>query len=206
MPRIPILIALAGLAVTAAGCGGKPATPGVARIGTNVTTTTASSTQSGGPSRGSKEEDIRRFSVCMRANGVPNFPDPQSTGRGMSLSIDSSRGIDPNAPRFKAAQKTCEKLLPNGGKPDPARLARDRGQMLKFSACMRKHGLPSFPDPTSDGGGIQLSIGAKDGLNPKSPVFQAAQKACEDLMPGPKIRGGGSTEMRQGPAGGSTGK
>lgn len=204
MPRIPVLIALASLAVTAAGCGGTPSTPGVAQIGTAATTTTTSSQSN--VTGASKEEGIRRFSVCMRANGVPTFPDPKPVNGGMSLGIDRSMGINPDSPQFKAAEKKCQKLLPNGGKPDPAQLARDRSQMLKFSACMRAHGLPSFPDPTSDGRGLKMSIGGKDGLNPRSPVFQAARKACEDLMPGPKIRGGGSTEMRQAPAGRSTGK
>jgi hypothetical protein len=59
--------------------------------------------------------------------------------------------------------------------------------MLKFSACMRSHGLADFPDPTVSDGGVQLSLGNKrsSSLNPDSPVFQAAQKACQSLMPGP---------------------
>jgi hypothetical protein len=123
----------------------------------------------------------------MRSHGVPNFPDPQVSGRGLSLSIDSRNGLNPNAPQFKAASKSCEKLLPNGGKPDPASLAKERAQMLKFSACMRSHGLADFPDPTVSEGGLQLSLGDKrnSSLNPNSPVFQAAQKACQSSMPGP---------------------
>jgi hypothetical protein len=87
--------------------------------------------------------------------------------------------------------------------------AKALAQMLKFSACMRAHGLPDFPDPTTAAdGGIQLSIGGKkgSGLNPRSPIFQAAQKACQSVMPGPPIKGGGSTELRQGgPSTGSVG-
>jgi hypothetical protein len=46
---------------------------------------------------------------------------------------------------------------------------------------MRTHGVPNFPDP-SPGGGIQLNAGS--GVNPASPAFQAAQKACGSKLPG----------------------
>lgn len=55
-------------------------------------------------------------------------------------------------------------------------------QGLKFSACMRSHGVTDFPDPSS-GGGIQISPGS--GINPFSPAFKAAQAACRKLLPGP---------------------
>lgn len=51
-------------------------------------------------------------------------------------------------------------------------------QILTFARCMRGHGVPNFPDPSS-GGGIQIG----PGLNPQSPAFQAAQKACGKLLP-----------------------
>ena len=54
---------------------------------------------------------------------------------------------------------------------------------IAYSQCMRKHGLPNFPDYNSQG---DLQIGpaaVPGGLN--SPTYQAAQKACQSLMPGP---------------------
>jgi hypothetical protein len=55
---------------------------------------------------------------------------------------------------------------------------------VKFAACMRKHGVPNFPDPNSQGG-IQISPSSGSGLDPNSPTFQAAQKACgSKLGPG----------------------
>ena len=50
---------------------------------------------------------------------------------------------------------------------------------IRFSQCMRTHGVPNFPDPSGSGGGIQLPAGA----NPFSPSFKAAQNACHSLMP-----------------------
>jgi hypothetical protein len=57
----------------------------------------------------------------------------------------------------------------------------DFGQFLLFSKCMRSHGVPNFPDPSSRGG-IQFTPGS--GLNPQSPAFQAAQKVCRPKLPG----------------------
>ena len=50
--------------------------------------------------------------------------------------------------------------------------------MLKFSACMRAHGLTKFPDPDPSGG---ISIGRNSGIDPNSPQFKAAEKACKEL-------------------------
>jgi hypothetical protein len=211
MSRILILIVLAGLAVTAAGCGSKPASPSVASLGSTTTTTDTTSDGSDATTGASKADSIQRYSSCMRTHGVPKFPDPKASGGGMSLTIGPGSGVDPKSPQFQAAEKSCRKFMPNGGKaPSPADQAKALAQMLKFSACMRAHGLPDFPDPkTSPDGGLQLSIGGGKkgtGLNPSSPLFQKAQNACQSVMPGPKLKGGGSTELRVGgPSTGSAG-
>jgi hypothetical protein len=61
---------------------------------------------------------------------------------------------------------------------------------LQYANCMRSHGVTSFPDPGSGGGRIQ-KIGPGTGIDPQSPAFQAAEKACGRF--GPKI--GGPTHM-----------
>ena len=48
---------------------------------------------------------------------------------------------------------------------------------------MRSHGVTNFPDPTIQGGGLRLVIGPKSGIDPNSPLFQHAQKACASFMP-----------------------
>jgi hypothetical protein len=68
----------------------------------------------------------------------------------------------------------------SGKSPDDA-----YGSALKFSGCMRSHGVKDFPDPqTHAGGGISLTIkkGANT-LSPDSPVFKAAQSACRKYAP-----------------------
>ncbi len=61
------------------------------------------------------------------------------------------------------------------GGPNPV----GRADFLKYSQCMRSHGVPDFPDP-SPAGGIHLS----SGMNPFSPAFKAAQANCQKLLPG----------------------
>lgn len=132
------------------------------------------------------------YAQCMRAHGVPNFPDPGSNGRGGLLIQQSQRagsgpsmkvnGVSVSAPAFQAAMRTCRSKLPNGGRPQPLS-ASQRQAMLGFSHCMRAHGLTNFPDPTfgADGSvGIRFSPGS--GLNKGSPAFQSAQKACASFQ------------------------
>jgi hypothetical protein len=59
----------------------------------------------------------------------------------------------------------------------------DRQAMVAFSACMRKHGVPTFPDPKAVSGGYSLSFGSENGIDPNSPQFKNAQQACKKLLP-----------------------
>src|SRR5579862_5527039 len=79
------------------------------------------------------------FARCMRSNGVPNFPDPSSGG---GVTITSGNGIDPGSPQFQSAQRACQKYLPAEKAPSPAQVAKMQANLLKFSACMRSHGVP----------------------------------------------------------------
>ena len=68
------LVALALVALISAGCGSNPPSE----------TGTASS---GADRKLTKREKAVKFAECMRANGVPNFPDPDPNG-------DSNFGVD----------------------------------------------------------------------------------------------------------------
>jgi hypothetical protein len=49
---------------------------------------------------------------CMRDHGI-NFPDPQfDADGGARINIRKGSGIDPDSPKFQAAQKECAKYLP----------------------------------------------------------------------------------------------
>jgi hypothetical protein len=208
---VPLLaIAVVAGSLLAAGCGGSPKAS-VANLTTSSTDTSTTSTGVSAPSPASPSGSGRsggqfklamnlgangaKFSACMRSHGVPNFPDPN--GQGV-ISIDSGMGIDPGSPKFQSAQTACQKLLPNGGQPTPAQQAQMQQKALAFSACMRRHGLKDFPDPSFSNGKISIGIRAGSGsdLDPSSPKFQAAQQACQGIMGkagGPATSGSGKS-------------
>jgi hypothetical protein len=76
-----------------------------------------------------------------------------------------------------------------GGSARSAAAGGDPG--LNFAKCMRANGVTNFPDPT--GNGIQIP----NGVNPASPSFQAAQKACAKDLPGGPFRGQASAQQKQ---------
>jgi hypothetical protein len=54
-----------------------------------------------------------KYAECMRAHGVPNFPDPQ--GNGGAGIIINRHTIDTSSPRYRAAARTCQSLSPGTG-------------------------------------------------------------------------------------------
>jgi hypothetical protein len=186
-----------GLSLVTAACGGGKPTPSVASLGTTSTpTSTRSDAAPGGGAGGSSPPasnsggggtmslmggsaaQMTKFAACMRKNGEPSFPDPNGQGQ---ITVN----LNPGSAQFQQAQQACRKLLPKGGTPSPAQQAKARSATLAFSACMRSHGEPNFPDPQfGTGGRVSLRISVGSGLDPRSPQFQAAQKACQKNLPG----------------------
>ena len=124
-----------------------------------------------------------KMSECMRAHGVPNFPDPTkgSGGEGLSVLIPvgggatTIGGIPFSGPVFEAATKTCKFF--GGGSAPPAVSESQKQQLFHFAECMRAHGVPNYPDPAfPPGGGIERPSAA--GLSVDSPSFQRAIKLC----------------------------
>jgi hypothetical protein len=113
----------------------------------------------------------------MRSHGVPNYPDPTGSG----LVKESLQQLGVSSSRFQAASSDCNHLLPNGGGgPSPARVQQVTAEALQFSRCVRTHGVPSFPDPGSDG---RIPDPATVGINQGSPKFEAANRACGRYRP-----------------------
>jgi hypothetical protein len=195
-------VPVAGLALILAACGSTG--PSVARLGSGTTAGESSpssvaggspsgpsESQAGGPASGGESHSsigiagatgatALKFAACVRSHGVPSFPDPSAQGT-FNFTGDINR-----TPQFQSATHTCSRLLHvGGGTPSPAEQAKALASLLKFSKCMRAHGVPGFPDPTtSPGGGVGLSVKSSSGVDPGSPIFQAAQRACQSLMPG----------------------
>ncbi len=58
---------------------------------------------------------------------------------------------------------------------------------LKFSECMRSHGISNFPDPQVSGNSVRLLVqgGPTSDINPNSRIFQSAHKSCQKYIPAP---------------------
>jgi hypothetical protein len=159
----------------------------------------ASSGAGAGPAGGSARHSELAYSRCMRAHGITGFPDPNAQG-DISLNAGPGTGINPSSPQYKAADNACKSLLPPRHTLTPAQQAAARAQALRYSRCMRAHGISDFPDPDSHGG---LALKPKRGsdLDPNNPQYQAADKACKSLMPG---GGAGSSTNTSGDSGGGS--
>jgi hypothetical protein len=174
MTRFVIILMLAGVVPALAACG-------------------SSNTNSASSAAARAAQGVA-FAKCIRSHGVPNFPDPSGggglglevqasgTGAGQSMKVD---GVPVNAPAFQSAMRACQSLLPHKA-PSGSQLAALKKNAVRFSACMRTHGVPNFPDPqfqTGPGGGVGVRIGGPgSGIDPKSPAFQTAQKHCGSLI------------------------
>jgi hypothetical protein len=150
-----LVTALAGIAVLAAACGGGP--PADAGSGTGQT----------------PYQQALAYTRCMRAHSDPGFPVP------------NSRGLFPHpaGPQYQSASRACGYLLPS----QPLTAAQKQEhvrQALKFSACMRSHGVPSFPDPIIVRGGTAVGLEPPRGIDSNSPQFQAAVRSCREFEPG----------------------
>jgi hypothetical protein len=158
--RLSITLAAIGcsLAIAACGSSGRPSHPA----------------PSGGPAL--------REAQCMRSHGVPNFPDPSPGGSSVI-----PNWINPQAPAFQAAYKECAKFLSTGSGRGSASESRML-ELLNLAKCLRTHGLPSFPDPTtsppptpppgSHAGNVIGIGGAYLELPPPSPALNSASVAC----------------------------
>ena len=175
MKRIPVLrvIAAAGLAALAAACGGSPGSH-VAQLGSTIAQSSSSSSTSASSAQGN---GAIAFARCMRSHGVPNYPDPTRSG----LVKESLQQLGVSGSRFQSAQTVCRRLLPNGGSgPTPAQVQQVKAQGLRFSQCVRAHGVPNFPDPGSSG---RIPDPASVGIDQGSPKFEAANQVCRKYRP-----------------------
>lgn len=149
------LAALAAVTVLTAACGGG----------------SASAAGSSGTGQVRVQQALA-FAHCMRSHGVPDFPDPDSSG---GIVIKKTL-LEPayNAPR--SARTACAHLLPRYGLAllTPAQQEQHQRQQLAMAACMRRHGFANFPDNWSGNVGQLQSAH----IDPGSPQLNAALTKC----------------------------
>ena len=157
-------IAVASLALLAAGCGGSGKSP------TNGSTVSQDPVQA-----------AFRYSACMRNHGVTNFPDPQAVNHNGEHGVRIQAVGPKSSPQFEAATKACQGILPapsGNGPQETAQQKRTRlADALSFARCMRSHGVTSFPDPTAQGD-LSIEMVQAHGVDVHSPAVLRVVQAC----------------------------
>jgi hypothetical protein len=168
--RLPQAVAAIAAATVIAACGSSSST---------------SSNSSDHPSQAqiqSDEQAAVRFADCMRSHGVPGFPDPTSAPRGFKSALDPS---SKRSPAFESALNGCGHLLPRsrGSTQSDVHSPAQIASFLAFARCVRAHGFPSFPDPTSSGN-LTHEMLANAGIDLHQPAVVQAADACVGVTHG----------------------
>ncbi len=176
------MLAVAAIAVLATACSGSPSSPG-----------SGESPHAAGSA--SSRSDVA-FSACMRARGVPTYPDPTVVGGVPTLPKGGAQRFGVSSSVFTAAERDCQHLLPATGgaltasslqqcylagvcPQDLVQHAMNAGQ--SFAQCMRSHGVSNWPDPSIDPQGRPLF--AINVPRPPPPLMSTAMSECTRLDP-----------------------
>jgi hypothetical protein len=188
-----VITVMAAAALLAAACSSSP-----------------SSTGSGGsPNAGgsANSPSAVAFARCVRSHGIPDFPDPDSSGQ---VPKETAQQLGVSSSQLQAAQRACQHLYPGNGGAISASLEqceqtgdcpqamvqRVLNGMRMMALCMRSHGVPGWPDPTVDSEGRPgFNLLHAQGFNPNSAQIDNKMQECAHAMPGgapvPVIRPGG---------------
>jgi hypothetical protein len=163
-------ITLVIVTLLGAGCGGAN---GPSETGTAAGTGTADRPTS-------RQDKLVKLAECIRAHGVPHFPDPDAKG-------DFAFGIDVSPAVWEKAVDACKDLEPPGifsGKRSP----KQQSDALRFAACIRENGVKDFPDPVNGDPMIDTtkipSSNAPGGMT----ILNAAIQKCGGIL---KLGAGG---------------
>jgi hypothetical protein len=169
--RTAAAVIAAAVALAAAACSGGPSSAGP-----------GGAPDTGGPAN---SQQALAYSQCMRANGVPNYPDAsgRDTLRSGLPKVDP-RQLGVSDSRYQAAQRACAHLLPGAGREGPAASQRDLTAMRAFARCMRSHGVPTWPDPSYDSAaGWGFNLLQVHGFDPNSAQTETTMDECNRVLP-----------------------
>jgi hypothetical protein len=176
LTRIGLVAAVLVLSgALAAACGG----------GTDPSASTGTGGQPSANQPSASQSGVK-FATCMRANGVPNFPDTAVSDTGGRVEFKAPPGVDTTSAPFKSAMQACRKDLPGGGSGSGSSSGSNTQQVIKFANCMRANGVPNFPEPNAQGAEVITGGG---GVTPTSPQYKSAMQTCQHLLPAGAVGG-----------------
>jgi hypothetical protein len=160
-----IVIVIIGVVFAAVACGSPSSSSG---------------SSAGLPTLQTMTADGLAYAKCMRSHGIQNYPDPtvQDSGQQQSVGFKVPAAMR-DLPGFNAAAKTCQAKT-HFGTITPAMMQAGMAKAVKFTDCMRSHGISNFPDPVEKNG--MIGFGSASGVDRNSAQFKAANSACTPLM------------------------
>lgn len=190
-----LLAVLAALGLGVAACGGA-APSGVASTGHSRY----------GQSVSNFDSTALEYTACMRKHGVLDFPEPIISDNGLQISFGGGaskpRRISSNLEGasslavYNKATEACYEYSPSYEPPGLVSQSYLK-EMLVAAECLRAHGVPGFPDPTTNLSNRadvlhMISVNGVYFVLPKgsdqlSPLFTRAEAACHfpPSTPGP---------------------
>jgi hypothetical protein len=170
--RPGVLAVTVGLLLLTAACG-----RGTSSSSTSSTSGTSSSGTSGVSA--AYVSDKLGLARCLRAHGVPNYPDPNASGQEPPGAKQLTF-----TPHAQAAVAACSYWGHRMSNDVAVQNQVVTGQYVRFARCMRAHGLPDFPDPGYAEGRVEFVLSAsQDGFDPHSPQVLAKAHRCESVLP-----------------------
>jgi hypothetical protein len=123
--------------------------------------------------------EIAAFTACMGAHGVAGLANPAASDLKAELAPSA-----PHSATFRAALPTCSHLLPFGEQPETeAQTQAHKAAFMAFARCIRSHGFPRFPDPSTSGQ-ITHEMVAGAGINLDQPAVLQAGDTCVGVTRG----------------------
>ena len=179
------LVLVSLIALIGTGCGSNAATGNASSAGNTGSGANSAGASSGADTQATKREKGVKFAECVRAHGVPHFPDPDATG-------NFNFGVDVSAATFTAAVNACKALQPPGTL-SAHRSASQQSAALRFAACVRANGVPDFPDTVNGQPLINTYLIPSANRPGGMSILNAATHKCGSVL-GADVRtsGGGS--------------
>ncbi len=174
---LPTLGLVATLALSA--CSGSTSEPSPTNPPPATTTTVSATTTSTVETLPA----IRRYEDCLAEKGIEIEPIPFDAAGRPRLEL-AMRDIDFFDPDSAAALTACADHLSTGAldlSGDPVLEERMNSLLSDFSACMRAHGVPGFPDPIPDFGGIGSPYPSAE-IPYSDPDLEAAVQQCAERL------------------------
>lgn len=168
----PVVPALAAALFLAACAGAGPGLPTVEPGGA-----TAPTSSNAAAPQGTVSSDPAvawpAFAACLRAHGL-DVPDPQLDQQGQPDfgTIDLKSMITP------AIGEACLPIVAAVTSVKPSAKSYTFDSLVAHAACLRSHGLPSYPDPDPNAASAQMA----PGYDKADPTVNAALVACQGVL------------------------